>query len=219
MGSKPYEDVLRDVTAVASRLAESATWQLDVALKELRGDFGKAKRSEGAEDSREDPRLVNLGDLATNALHVISKVGEVLVQLSEYDLVRRGKPQLCLRSANPLLSKTYPASKTIEVAFLVENDGAAVEAFALVGSVSGLEPKAPAQAVAAIKPSLDKIDAYERRAISMTLPKLAPGKHLLEVESKGRVQGLQGKVEDRDFGSLKVQLTVLGPPQPHRTRE
>jgi|GEM_PF-4699725 len=196
------DQILRDVTHLASTLADQATKQLDTVLKEFRGDVGEGRKP------NEPPQRVNVGTMAFSVLQLASKVGSLLTELSEYDLVRKNTPVLTLKSSNPLTSIELEQKKEHPYELLIENDGVEELKIAIEAQLiaTGKQPKG-----IDIQPKLARIFASERRHIAVTIPALTEGKYCLSFTVT--VKDQQGK--SKVVGKKVVDLIVLPAPKPH----
>jgi hypothetical protein len=114
--------LVNEVTRLGSTLAELATDQVQTVLTELRGPGGEAEKKPHP-DLGPGADRINLGTLGFGVLELASKVGELMTQLSRYDLVRTGAPTLFLRATNPITSVTLAANEALDYRLLVENAG------------------------------------------------------------------------------------------------
>lgn len=209
-------NIVNEVTRLGSTLAELATDQVQTVLTELRGPAGEAHKKPNP-DLGPGAERINLGTLGFDVLKLASKVGELMAQLSQYDLVRTGAPTLFLRAANPITSVTLAADEALHYRLLVENAGSDEDGRDLT-LVATLEPvktlgaaAAPADAVAArVVPDRMTVTALERRHVTVNGPALAPGKWMLRIDVAGPNGPLAAKT---------VELTVLPPPGPPRPRQ
>lgn len=199
------EQVLKEVTHLGSTLAELATKQLDAVIDELRGTVGDGHEPG---DPAEPPRRVNMGTMAFNVLQLASKVGSLLTQLSEYDLVRRNVPALTLKSSNPLTELPLKSGESYAYELLIENDGddelkISVEAElteAEHGPIKNLD----------IEPSLKRLFAMERRRVQVRIPGLPKGEYILTFTVRA-VDELERKV----IGQKRIALHVHPEPKQH----
>jgi len=193
------DQILRDVTHLASTLANQATEQLDTVLKELRGEVGEGRNSD------EPPRRVNVGTMAFSVLQLASKVGSLLTELSEYDLVRKNTPALTLKSSNPLTSIELAEGKPYRYQLLIENDGVHDLEVAIDAQLvaPGKEPR-----VLELESTLKRIFASERRHIAVIIPKLHEGKYCLSFTVKDERHSTV-------IGKKVIDLIVLPAPKQH----
>jgi hypothetical protein len=178
--------ILSEVTRLGSSLTELATSELDTVLNQIRGPQGDASPSL---DSGE----ANVGTLAVNAMQLLGKVGDLITQLSKYDLVRKDAPSLALGTASPISSFTVPNGKEREYVFLLENnDGkpkyVTVDArlAALPRSDGGASPDTKALEVSEDVRHFE-ILPEERRRIQVTIPaQYETGKYKLSIDVTAR---------------------------------
>jgi hypothetical protein len=202
MAGKPSEEILKEVTNLGSTLAQLANSQLDAVLTELRGPTGAGDTTSGAS------ARVNVGTLAFNVLQVVNKVGDLMMQLSKYDLVRRDSPVLNVRAANPLTSWMIQAGEEQTYGFLVENNGERLTNLSLSASLSAVEAGAQPVSLSDISPALADLDENERRRVALRLPAQSTGKYVLRIEVT--------KVDAaKPLAAKAVTVTVLPPPGQH----
>jgi len=214
------DQILKEVTHLGSTLAELATKQLDAVIHELGGPVGDGRKPD---DPVEPPRRVNAGTLAFNALQLVSKVGSLLTQLSQYDLVRRNVPMLTLKSSNPLSGLTLQANEGSKYELLLENDGNDEPQINLNAEINEASKDAPPQKDAppppkkpakkltlTIEPKLESILSLERLRVHITIPGLPEGKYSL-VFTVTQGENKTGKI----IGKKVVALIVLPAPEQH----
>jgi hypothetical protein len=158
--------ILKDVTHLGSKLADMATQQLDDVLSELRGPIGNTPRDMSSDDQA---NAVNVGRLTANVLQLVTKLGSLVTELGNYDIVRRDAATLVLNTPNPLTALTLE-SQTEEIYDLfLENNGRLESNLALtaeLGSPNGKPQKLE------FDPSLERIEAGERRLVRLVIPGL-----------------------------------------------
>jgi hypothetical protein len=209
-------NIVSEVTRLGSTLAELATDQVQTVLTELRGSAGEAQKKPRP-DLGPGAERINLGTLGFDVLKLASKVGELMTQLSQYDLVRAGAPTLFLRAANPITSVTLAANEALDYRLLVENAGsdedgrdltliATLELVKTHGAAVGPAVTAPAVVV----PASLTVAAFERRQVTVNAPALATGKWVLRIDVAGA---------DGPLAAKTVEITVLPPPGPPRPQQ
>jgi len=202
------DQILKEVTHLGSTLAELATKQLDAVIHELGGPVGDGRKPD---DPVEPPRRVNAGTLAFNALQLVSKVGSLLTQLSQYDLVRRNVPTLTLRSSNPLSGLTLQANEDYKYELLIENDGEDELKLSLHAEIMEAGKDSPPHLEElTLAPKLKRILSLERLRAHVTIPGLPEGKYSLIFTIN------QGEDETaKVIGKKVVALIVLPAPKQH----
>lgn len=217
--------ILKEVTHLGSTLAELATGQIDTVLTELRGPVGDAQPRPSSGRGSGAKERVNLGTLGFNMLTLASKVGELIAQLSQYDLVRADAPTLTLRSANPITNVTFEWGKAQDYALLVENTGKDEQGLMLVarlipvpdeaeepaGDRRAMEAAGEGYALKVAPDVLELLAASERRRVVVKLDglELPPGKHCLRVE----VHQQDDHGRDKVLAAKVIEISVLPPPR------
>jgi hypothetical protein len=184
------DQILKDAAQLGSTLTAFASRQLETVLTELRGPVG-GEAGANAGDS------ASLGTLAGNVMQIVNQVGSLLMQVSQYDLVRSNANVMLLSSPNSISSHTVRAGVASRYELLLENNGrrpAQVEIHA------ALHEKKP------LEPSKVECDVGERRRVQIHLPELSEGKYALIVVAK-----IDGEVVARKT----IALNVLPQPQLH----
>ncbi len=201
-GNHTAEDILADVTRVGSKLADLATQQLDMVMTDLSSPAG-ARQEPNVE--RRESLGRNDGDaLLFHLLQLMGKAGELMAQLSRYDVVRNDTPRVVLRAANPFESLTFPAGARPEYAFMLVNDGRCEPGLTLTATLTG-DGTAPRELLPT--PELTRIESGEHLRACVQLPELREGTHLLEI----RARTDQGQL----LAAQNVQLRILPAPRPH----
>jgi hypothetical protein len=190
------DEILKDMTHLGSTLADVATKQLDAVLEELSGARGAA----GPKD-RDRPRdgHINVGTLAVNLIELAGKAGQILTQLSKYDLVRQDAPKLFISSSNPISGINIRSGERYPYDFLLENDGDDLKAVSVRARVGREELR--------VEPSMEGIATGERRRLTVVLSSLPPGRMNLSVEVVD-----QSSKEERILATKTIEVTVLPPP-------
>jgi hypothetical protein len=191
------DQILKEVTHLGSTLADLATKQLDSVLGELRGPTGDADGAQGM------GQRVNAGTLAFNVFQLVSRVGSIMKELSEYDLVRKGEPTLILGASTPLSGLTLSEGSQLRYTLLLENNGpdekglkVAVDLERDDGKPARVEYDAP----------FDVIFMSERRRVVIVSEALYAGKYALRIAVYGQ-EGIRAR--------KTVMITVLAAPQQH----
>ncbi len=193
------DEILKDMTHLGSTLADVATKQLDAVLEELSGARGGA----GPKD-RERPRdgHINVGTLAVNLIELAGKAGQILTQLSNYDLVRKDAPKLFVSSSNPISGIKLRRGERYQYDFLLENDGDDLKAVSVHARLEGEEVD--------VKPAINAMATGERRKLTVVLLGQDPGRRQLIVEVIDRSSEVP-----RILATKTIEVTVLPPPTQH----
>ena len=210
MVKPPAENMWSEVLRLSASLADMATTQVASVSNEL-------KRGATEKDDDIGAGRVDMGAAAASFFQLVGKVGELVTQLSKYDLVRRDTSMLTLGAANPTSSLTTSVDKPIQLAFLLANDGAEavnVEAEASLtfqpkdvvpGTVGSEPPSRPL----GLSDKVNLIGAQERRRIVLedfTISK--PGHYRLRID----VRDSAVPVGKPPSARKTVQILVLPPP-------
>jgi hypothetical protein len=207
---KPAERILSEVTRVGSSLAELATKELDVVLKDLSGPQGGTEKLPDADIGA---GRVNVGTLAFNTLQLLSKVGDLMSQLAKYDLVRNDVPQITLQSTSPLSEVTVQTDEAQEFKFLLGNDGTEDVKVEFSVVLRNLETDQVRELD--VTPKLDRqLHPGERVRLGVEIPALAQprqaaGKHALTIEVR------DPKHLDKPIARKTLLIKVLPAPKPH----
>lgn len=210
---KPAEHILGELTRVGSSLAELATRELDVVIKDLSGPTGRTDKALPEADIGRG--RVNVGTLASTALQLVSKLGDLLSQLSKYDLVRNDCSQITLNSANPVSEISVQANTEGTHGFLLGNDGMQDIEFDVTAKLLNLTPgKNDPPTKVDLTPTLSKILAGERHRLTAKIPKIADpspttGRYALTIEVRDRVK------RDPPAARKTVLIKVLPLPKPN----
>lgn len=200
------DQILKDLTHVASTLAEQAAKQIQSVTDELKGPVGRGRGS----DDPQPPQRVNLGTMAFNVMQLASKVGSLLMELSQYDLVRRNIPTLTLRSPNQLTELPLEAGKEYEYKVLVENEGTEAQHVSLKAKIFKPGRERPLHNLQIVG-EFGEISASERRAVSVTIPaELEQGKYCLVFTIRDRSDDKRTVI-----GKKVVDLLVRPLPEQH----
>ena len=193
------DDTLKQVTQLGSTLAKTATEQLDKVLVELRGPLGSTPHVDSAS--------FNMGTLAVSLLQVVNRVGSIMTELSQFDLVKR-PPALVLNAPNAPTSITLPHGTDASYSFLVENSGNVGGDVLAVTLTFQLYDRNGAEVPGISDTKSEELSAGERRRVEVKLPYLAAGAYTLRIAA---VQDSTGATVSTKI----VTITVLAPPQQH----
>ncbi|MDD9940423.1 MAG: hypothetical protein OXU20_05105 [Myxococcales bacterium] len=203
--NKSTGNVLEDVSRVGSKLASFASEQLETVLRELGGPA--AAQGAGAPPMSTTASVGSHPDartLSTQALQLIGKAGALMTELAQYEVVRRGRPQVTLRSANRFASMTVPEGSTSDYTFLLANGGEDEPCLVLSAALSGSDG---APGALKLRPEKTRLHCGERRQVQIQLPALAEGEYVLEL----RVRTEHSKL----LAAQNVAVRVLPSAKPH----
>jgi hypothetical protein len=161
--------ILGEATRFGSKLTEVANKQLRSLATEIRGDAGKAARGQARD-------RINIGTLATDAMRLIGTLGEIVVELSKYDLVRSDIPPVRLVGTNAV-ARIAPDGE--DIAFLIENDGAVDRTVTIVAALIRMGAGEHPEDLA--RHEDQKLYAGERRRLMVRLPLREEGEYALRI--------------------------------------
>jgi len=207
---KPAGRVLGELTGVASSLADFATSHIDVVLRELSGADVTMNISSDTE-AEVGKRQINLGLLAQSVMQLAGRAGDLITQLSKYDLIRNDVGRLKLHGDNPISTISVAGDKEGRYVFLVENDGAADETFEIAAWMKSIQGQDALDEELDAEPASGVVEPGERRRVTVSLPSQDPGPYRLKIELRCTSRNGLDSLVARKI----VQVTVLPRPQPH----
>jgi hypothetical protein len=189
------DEILKEATKLGSSLAALASSQLKTMLDELRGPSGAGTDVPSADGA-------NLGGLAASLLQLVNQTGSLLVQLSQYDVVRKDANLLRLDAANPISNLTIKANERVNYDLLLENNGRSPRVVTLKPSIT------IDSSVSELREAELVVQSGERRRVTIELPPLSEGKVTLSVVALAGENSIARKT---------VAINVMPQPRQHDT--